>query len=65
VAFTQEHYEDADDPRVPKGDGGLGFEWFTFDGRSTNLSVETRSFLPSTSRLRTCQSFAVSVCICA
>lgn len=50
VAFTQQQYED-DDPSIC---WGLGFEWFTFDGRSTNVSVETLSFsLPSTAVLRT------------
>ena len=51
VAFTPQQYEDADDPSVC---WGLGFEWFTFDGCSTNVSVETLSFsMPSTAVLRT------------
>jgi hypothetical protein len=44
VAFTSEHYEGAADDRVAEAVAGLNWEWYTFDGRSTNLAFDALSF---------------------
>jgi Protein of unknown function, DUF481 len=44
AAFTREAYAGADDESVPEAVAGLSWEWFTFDGRSTNLDVSALSF---------------------
>jgi hypothetical protein len=45
AAYTREEYSGADEESVAEAVGGLRWEWFTFDGRSTNLSVGALSFL--------------------
>jgi len=44
AAFTSEQYEDAEDEKVAEAVAGLTWDWFTFDGRSTNLDVSALSF---------------------
>jgi hypothetical protein len=44
VAASWEQYADTDDESVIEGVAGVNWEWFTFDGRSTNLNVSTLSF---------------------
>jgi hypothetical protein len=44
AAFTREQYAGADDENVAEAVAGLRWEWFTFDGRSTNLDVRALSF---------------------
>jgi hypothetical protein len=54
VAFTREEYDEGMDVSIVEGVAGLGFQWFTFDGRSTNLSVDAMSYyaLDGSSRTR-------------
>jgi hypothetical protein len=44
AAFTREQYAGADAEHVAEAVAGLRWEWFTFDGRSTNLAVGALSF---------------------
>jgi hypothetical protein len=44
AAYTREQYAGADDENVAEAVAGLRWEWFTFDGRSTNLDVGALSF---------------------
>jgi hypothetical protein len=44
AAFTREQYAGAGDEHVAEAVAGLSWEWFTFDGRSTNLEVGALSF---------------------
>jgi hypothetical protein len=44
AAHTREQYEGADDENVGEAIAGLRWEWFTFDGRSTNLNTSALSF---------------------
>jgi hypothetical protein len=44
AAFTREQYVGADEENVAEAVAGLNWEWFTFDGRSTNLEVSVLSF---------------------
>ena len=44
IAFTREEYVGEDDQSVAEGVGGMTWQWFTFDGRSTNLDVSAISF---------------------
>jgi len=44
AAFTSEEYAEDDDLSLGEGVGGLSIQWFTFDGRSTNLSIDAVSF---------------------
>ena len=44
AAFTREQYADAPDESVAEAVAGLSWEWFTFDGRSTNLDISTISY---------------------
>jgi hypothetical protein len=44
AAFTREQYAGADAEHVAEAVAGLRWEWFTFDGRSTNLDVGALSF---------------------
>ena len=44
AAFTREEYADADDVKVAELVGGLSWEWFTFDGRSTNLDTSVLTY---------------------
>ena len=44
AAFTREEYAGSDDEKVAEAVAGMNWEWFTFDGRSTNLDVKVLSF---------------------
>jgi Protein of unknown function, DUF481 len=44
LAVTREEYEGAPDDTVAEAVLGGGWDWFTFDGRSTNLDVSVLSF---------------------
>ena len=44
AAFTREQYSGGEDQSVAEGVAGLRWEFFTFDGRSTNLSVGVLTF---------------------
>jgi hypothetical protein len=44
AAFTREQYQGTDDEIVAEAVAGLVWDWFTFDGRSTNLDVGAVSF---------------------
>jgi hypothetical protein len=44
LAFTREQYAGEGDQSFVEAVAGGSFEWFTFDGRSTNLSVGALSF---------------------
>ena len=54
LAFTQEQYAGEGDLRIAELVNGLAWEWFTFDGRSTNLNLAAFTFiaLESDSRFR-------------
>jgi putative salt-induced outer membrane protein YdiY len=54
VAFTQEEYSGEGDQSVAEAVNGIKWEWFTFDGRSTNLAIDLLTFskLDSDSRFR-------------
>jgi hypothetical protein len=54
VALTQEQYVGESSQSITELVGGLGWDWFTFDGRSTNLDLGLMTFvaLESDSRLR-------------
>ena len=43
AAFTRERYEDTDE-QIPEAVAGTNVQWFTFDGRSTNLNVGATSY---------------------
>jgi hypothetical protein len=44
AAFTREAYEGKGDTNVAEAVAGLDWQWFTFDGRSTNLDLSVLSF---------------------
>jgi hypothetical protein len=44
LAFTREEYSGTDDEKVAEAVAGMNWEFFTFDGRSTNLDVTVLSF---------------------
>lgn len=44
AAFTREQYVGEDDRSVAEALAGLEWEWFSFDGRSTNLSIDALTF---------------------
>jgi hypothetical protein len=44
AAFTREQYAGAEDDSVAEAVVGTTWDWFTFDGRSTNLHVAATSF---------------------
>jgi hypothetical protein len=44
AAYTREQYASAEDENVAEAVAGLRWEWFTFDGRSTNLDARVLSF---------------------
>ena len=54
VAFTREQYSGEGDQNVAEAVAGGSWEWFTFDGRSTNLGTGTYTYyaLNSDSRVR-------------
>ena len=54
VVYTQERYEGEASQNVAELVTGVGWDWFTFDGRSTNLDFRLETFiaLRSDSRLR-------------
>ena len=52
VAYTTEQYAGSDDVSVLEAVGGLDWEWFTFDGRSTNLSMTALTFYALTGDAR-------------
>jgi hypothetical protein len=54
VAFTREQYAGEGDQSIAEAVVGGSWEWFTFDGRSTNLSTGTFTYyaLNSDSRVR-------------
>ena len=54
VAFTREQYSGEGDQNVAEAVAGGSWEWFTFDGRSTNLSTATYTYyaLNGDSRVR-------------
>jgi hypothetical protein len=54
VALTQEQYAGEGDQSIAEAVGGLAWDWFTFDGRSTNLDLGVLTFiaLESDSRFR-------------
>jgi hypothetical protein len=54
VALTKEQYEGEGDQSVAEAVAGFSWDWFTFDGRSTNLDFNVLSFfaLNSDSRFR-------------
>lgn len=53
AAFTREEYAGAEDQSVAEGVAGLTWDWFTFDGRSTNLNVSAFSFYALSGGART------------
>lgn len=44
AAFTREQYVGEDDRNVAEALAGVRLDWFTFDGRSTNFSLDTTTF---------------------
>jgi len=54
VAFTREQYSGEGDQSVAEAVTGVSWDWFTFDGRSTNLDLSLLTFvaLESGSRFR-------------
>jgi hypothetical protein len=54
IAYTREEYVGEDDQSVAEAVAGITWDWFTFDGRSTNLDVSAVSFyaLRGDTRLR-------------
>jgi hypothetical protein len=44
AAYTREQYAGDEDQSVAEAVAGATFDWFTFDGRSTNLDVSVISF---------------------
>ena len=44
AAFTREQYQGTEDEIVAEAVAGMTWDWFTFDGRSTNLDVGAVSF---------------------
>jgi hypothetical protein len=44
IAYTREEYVGEDDQSVAEAVAGITWDWFTFDGRSTNLDVSAVSF---------------------
>jgi hypothetical protein len=54
VAYTREQYAGEGDQSVAEVVAGVGWDWFTFDGRSTNLDFDVMTFtaLASDSRVR-------------
>lgn len=45
AVYTQEDYFGDDDQKVAEAVGGINWEWFTFDGRSTNFDVQLFTFV--------------------
>jgi hypothetical protein len=45
LAYTQEQYTGVGDQSVAEAVTGLGWEWFTFDGRSTNFNLDLLTFI--------------------
>jgi hypothetical protein len=54
IAFTTEQYVGDEDERIAEAVAAVSWEWFTFDGRSTNLSTSAHTFyaLNGDSRVR-------------
>jgi hypothetical protein len=54
LAYTREQYAGEGDQSVAEAVSGLSWDWFTFDGRSTNLDLNLLTFvaLESDSRFR-------------
>jgi hypothetical protein len=53
AAFTREQYAGADDNNVAEAVAGLTWDFFTFDGRSTNLDVSAVSYYALSGQART------------
>jgi len=53
AAYTREQYAGADDNSIAEAVAGLTWDFFTFDGRSTNLDVTAVSFYALTGQART------------
>jgi len=53
AAYTREQYAGGDDNSVAEAVAGLNWDFFTFDGRSTNLDVSARTFFALTGESRT------------
>jgi hypothetical protein len=45
VAFTREQYAGEGDRGIAEAVTGFGWDWFTFDGRSTNLAFDVLTFI--------------------
>lgn len=52
VAYTTEQYAGADDVSVLEAVAGADWDWFTYDGRSTNMGVTALSFYALTGDAR-------------
>jgi hypothetical protein len=52
IAYTTEQYQDADDVSVLEAVAAVDWDWFTYDGRSTNMGVTALSFYALTGDAR-------------
>jgi len=52
VAYTTEQYAGAEDVSVLEAVAGADWDWFTFDGRSTNLGITAQTFYALTGDAR-------------
>ena len=52
VAYTTEQYAGAADVSVLEAVAGVDWDWFTFDGRSTNLGINAQTFYALTGDAR-------------
>ena len=52
VVYTSEQYADADDASVLEAVAGADWDWFTYDGRSTNMGVTALTFYALTGDAR-------------
>ena len=52
VAYTTEQYAGADDRNVLEAVAGADWDWFTYDGRSTNMGVTALTFYAITGDAR-------------
>jgi hypothetical protein len=52
VAYTTEKYSDAEGATVLEAVGGADWDWFTYDGRSTNMSASALTFYALTGDAR-------------
>ncbi len=54
AAFTREQYSGEEDESIAEAVAGASWDWFTFDGRSTNLTTSAMTYyaLNSGSRVR-------------